>query len=538
MIEKLSNQNRIIIATVLSFLFFATYDYFFIPNKEVVTEQQTKVEKTAAPLATSPAPTVSATSPTPEASKKAPVQTEQNSDDVIVTVSAQRYEIKIDSLGRISKFYLNEKKFLDEEGKRTQLIDQELGPFPLEIRFADEVLNTEAFKTPYIASVNTLRVGRKGARVTLTQSLSDLEVIKTLTFHPDGNYDVSIDLSQPREYFVTPGFRPNIIVDHFTFHGSLIKEADETLTTIDDGDATGQERFIDAKFASSSDRYYTTLFYDFENGLDVVVSPIHEDSPLLFIKGINDLKFSGYIGPKEHRVLSAIDEKLIYAIEYGMMTFMARPLFSLLQFLYSIVGNWGWAIVVLTILIRLVLFPLTYKGMVSMNKLKELAPKVKELQAKHKGDKQKLNTHMMELYKKHGANPMGGCLPILLQIPVFFAIYRVLLNAIELKAAPWILWVGDLSLKDPYFILPIAMGITMYIHQKITPTNFTDPMQEKIMKFLPLIFTFFFLTFPAGLTLYWFINNLFSIAQQHYVNSIFAKAKLVKEEAHIKKGKK
>jgi YidC/Oxa1 family membrane protein insertase len=125
---------------------------------------------------------------------------------------------------------------------------------------------------------------------------------------------------------------------------------------------------------------------------------------------------------------------------------------------------------------------------------------------------------------------MGGCLPILLQIPVFFAIYRVLQNAIELKAAPWILWIEDLAVMDPYFILPVAMGVTMFLHQRITPTNFTDPMQEKIMKYLPLIFTFFFVTFPAGLTLYWFVNNLFSIVQQYYVNSLFAKKKEEKVE--------
>ena len=159
---------------------------------------------------------------------------------------------------------------------------------------------------------------------------------------------------------------------------------------------------------------------------------------------------------------------------------------------------------------------------------------MKEIQTKYKGDPQKINAHVMELYRKHGANPMGGCLPILIQIPIFFAIYRVLLNAIELKGAEWILWINDLAELDPYFILPILMGITMYIQQHITPTNFTDPMQEKIMKFLPLIFTFFFITFPAGLTLYWFVNNLCSIAQQMVVNKIFArhKAQEIAEKRH------
>ena len=196
-------------------------------------------------------------------------------------------------------------------------------------------------------------------------------------------------------------------------------------------------------------------------------------------------------------------------------------MFKALLAIYHFVGNWGWAIVILTIIIRIILFPLTLKGMLSMQKLKDLAPKIKEIQQKYKGDPQKLNAHMMQLYKKHGANPMGGCLPMLLQIPIFFAIYRVLLNAIELKGAPWILWITDLSQKDPYFVLPILMGITMFIHQKITPTTITDPMQKKIFTYLPIVFTFFFLTFPAGLTLYWFVNNILSIIQQLIVNKIF-----------------
>ena len=170
--------------------------------------------------------------------------------------------------------------------------------------------------------------------------------------------------------------------------------------------------------------------------------------------------------------------------------------------------------------------------MMSMNKLKDLAPKMKELQEKYKNEPQKLQAQMMQLYKKHGANPMGGCLPILLQIPVFFAIYRVLLNAIELKGAPWVLWIQDLSIKDPFFILPITMGILMFLQQKITPTTFTDPMQEKVMKFLPLIFTFLFATFPAGLTLYWTINNIASIVQQYAINKLFDKQKKLAAEKH------
>jgi YidC/Oxa1 family membrane protein insertase len=193
------------------------------------------------------------------------------------------------------------------------------------------------------------------------------------------------------------------------------------------------------------------------------------------------------------------------------------------------VYNWGISIILFVVLVRLILFPLTYRGMVSMYKLKELSPKMQELKAKYSKDPQKFQMKMMELYKKEGANPLGGCLPMLLQIPIFFAIYRVLINAIELKGASF-LWINDLSSMDPYFILPVLMGLTMYLHQKITPNNFTDPMQEKIFKFLPVIFTFFFFSFAAGLVLYWTINNILSFLQQLVINKKMEAIEKAKKE--------
>ena len=257
--------------------------------------------------------------------------------------------------------------------------------------------------------------------------------------------------------------------------------------------------------------------------MSVVLSKVGEDKPILFVTGKPHMQLHGYIGPKLYNRLFAISPKLTVAIEYGWFTFIAKPMFSVLNYLHGHLGNWGWAIVFLTLFIRLLLYPLTYRGMVSMQKLKAISPQVKEIQAKYKGEPQKMQAKVMELYKKHGANPLGGCLPMLLQIPVFFAIYRVLLNAIELQGAPWILWIEDMALMDPYYVLPVLMGISMYYQQKMTPSNFTDPMQEKIFKFLPVIFTAFFFTFPAGLVLYWFTNNLFSIAQQVFVNRGFEK---------------
>jgi len=192
------------------------------------------------------------------------------------------------------------------------------------------------------------------------------------------------------------------------------------------------------------------------------------------------------------------------------------------------------------LLVKLVLFPLSYKGMMSMQKLKDLAPKMKELKAKYKGDPAKLNAQMMELYKKNGANPMGGCLPMLLQIPVFFALYRVLLNADELQGAVWISgWIDNLAGADPYYILPVLMGVTMWFQQKITPNNFTDPLQEKIFQWFPVIMAgmFIIMPFPSGLVLYWVVNNIFTIGQQYVINKAYAKHKAAAVAAHKKKEK-
>jgi len=253
----------------------------------------------------------------------------------------------------------------------------------------------------------------------------------------------------------------------------------------------------------------------------VVVSADKDENPISFIKLDNNSEFIGYIGPKYVDTVKSIDKELIDVVQYGVGTFFARNLFFLLDWFYKLVNNWGVAIILLVVLVRIILFPLTYKGMVSMYKLQKLAPKLKEIQQRYKKDPQKLQMHMMKLYKEHNVNPLGGCLPLLLQIPIFYGIYKLLLYSIELKGAQF-LWIKDLSVMDPYFILPVLMGVTMYIHQKLTPTNFQDPMQEKVFKFLPLIFTIMMATFPAGLVLYWTVNNILSIIQQYLINKILS----------------
>jgi YidC/Oxa1 family membrane protein insertase len=522
-LDKMSAQQRVVLATVLAVLFFVFYSYYFVPQPQIDDANTTTTRTTQS----NEAPQVAVRS----AASAAPISTQSvNMDEIIAKVEARDFEIYIDRLGRIAKYFLNGSDFRDENGGRIQLIDASILPLPLEVRFSDAALNDKAFKNPYTADKSNIVLGDESEILILTQELDGVTLTKKITFTQNRGYSAEISLTNPKAYFISTGFRPNVIADGYTFHGAIIKKNDGSIETIEDGDIKKTAAFSNASFAAASDRYYTTLLANFDEKLNVVVSPAKDENPNIFIEGKENLKLIGYIGPKSKANIHTVDERLDDVIEYGFFTWISKPLFSFLYFIHSKVGNWGWSIVIITIIIRLILYPLTYRGMVSMNKLKDLAPKVKELQQKYKDDKQKLNVHVMDLYKKHGANPMGGCLPILIQIPIFFAIYKMLFNTIELKNAEWILWVQDLAEKDPYFILPIAMGLTMFLQQKMTPTTFTDPMQEKIMKFLPLIFTFFFLWFPAGLTLYWFVNNLFSIFQQMYVNKHFKRLKEQEKE--------
>ncbi len=509
--DKLDMNKRVLLATALALVFFIVYDYFVIPKP---------TQKVETNISNTQAPTVEQSTNI----NQAPTMT-TSQENIIAKVESEHFDIEIDRFGRVSQYYLKDKKFQNETNSKLALFDTSLSPKPLEIRYSDSEINSEAFKTNYVASSEFIKLEDK-ATLTLTQTLSNLTVTKELTFYKNGSYDIKLTFDKPIHYFLSTGYRPNVVADEMTFKGALIKEADGSVTMIEDGDAQNQT-MIGAKIASVMDRYYTSALYNLNGNLKVVIQNLNSN-PALFIESDNSINLSGFIGAKDYRLLQSINDELTPIVEYGFFTFISKPIFAVLLFFYELVGNWGWAIVLLTISIRIVLYPLTYKGMVSMNKLKELAPKMKEIQEKYKGDHQKMQTHLMDLYRKHDANPMGGCLPLILQIPVFFAIYRVLLNAIELQGAEWILWINDLSVMDEFFVLPLLMGLTMFIQQKITPSNFTDPIQEKVFRYLPVVFTIFFVMFPAGLVLYWLVNNIFSIGQQHFINKMFENRKLSK----------
>ena len=256
-------------------------------------------------------------------------------------------------------------------------------------------------------------------------------------------------------------------------------------------------------------------------------------SPSLVVRSGAEFTFetSAFVGPKLQGQLEQLDESLKLTVDYGWLTIISQPLFWVLNKVHAFVGNWGLAIILVTILIKMAFYKLTEASGRSMAKMREIQPRMKALQDRYKDDRQALSQAMMELYKREKVNPAAGCLPILIQMPFFLAFYWVLLESVEMRQAPFVLWIGDLSSRDPFFILPIIMGAAMLFQQRLNPAP-ADPVQAKVMQVMPIVFTGFFAFFPAGLVLYWVTNTLLSIAQQWYIN------KIVHEEAAARSGKK
>ncbi len=263
--------------------------------------------------------------------------------------------------------------------------------------------------------------------------------------------------------------------------------------------------------ASQTNHFYSNVLSDQRYVIGAYTQPVTVPA------GASHTFRTGFLaGPKIQSRLEEIAQGLDLTVDYGWLTILSKPIFWLLDHIHDLVGNWGWSIILLTILIKAAFFKLSATSYRSMANMRKLGPRLQALKDRYGDDKQKMNQAMMDMYKTEKINPLGGCLPILVQIPVFIALYWVLLESVELRQAPFILWIEDLSVKDPYFVLPLIMGVSMFIQQKLNPTP-PDPMQAKIMMSLPFVFTIFFAFFPAGLVLYWVVNNILSISQQWYI---------------------
>ncbi len=279
--------------------------------------------------------------------------------------------------------------------------------------------------------------------------------------------------------------------------------------------ATMQHHFVSAAVPPKGEEYNITLGRDGTHALLTQRGPL-KSVPAGTIGRFNETIF---VGPKLQEQLKEVGPRLELTADYGKLTILSQPLFWLLQKVYGFVGNWGWAIIIVTILLKLLFYKLTETSGRSMAKMRTIAPRIKSIQERYKDDRDQLAKQMMEVYKREKINPVAGCLPILVQIPVFLAFYWVLLESVEMRQAPWMLWIQDLSSKDPFFILPILMGVAMFGQFKLNPAP-PDPMQAKIFAFMPVIMTVMMAWFPSGLVLYWLTNTLLSIAQQWNINRV------------------
>lgn len=403
--------------------------------------------------------------------------------------------------------------------------------------------------TPAAGNPSALAAGQDSMKLSFeSQEKGGVKVVKTYTF-TRGSYVIGVDtkIENVGTAPVTPTVYMEIVRDStpvetplfsHTFLGPAVYTDQKHFQKITFSDIDKNK----AEYVNSADNGWVAMVQHYfasawipQQGVkrDIYVEKI---DPSLYRVGVKeqvktiepgqsaDVSARLFAGPEEERVLEGIAPGLDLVKDYGWVTIIAKPLFWLLQKIHGYVGNWGWSIVLLTLLIKAVFFPLSAASYKSMARMKEIAPRMQALRERFKSDPQKMNAALMELYKTEKVNPFGGCLPVVIQIPVFISLYWVLLASVEMRGAPWILWIHDLSQRDPFFILPVLMAGSMFLQTRLNPTP-PDPVQAKMMMFMPIAFSVMFFFFPAGLVLYYVVNNVLSIAQQYYITRTIGKKK-------------
>lgn len=536
-------ERRLLLAIVLSFIVVFASNFFMTKNmpktakkNEVKSEASAVSGTDAAKAIELPAGTVAPAQATDDSSLP-PAESLKE-----VTVRTKLFTAVFTNYGaRLKTLKLNEYKV--EQKRDSELIDlvgvAELTNLPLDVHF---------FTTENVKSLtgNELFNIKSGALDLVSNPTNNklefscvtpdgLQVTKIFTFSNDRyniDLDVQIKNSAPSKVFgkmninwierFTPDKKDRASnLETFAFDTKEVKRA-----TYKDLEKAPQTITGAVKWSGFLSKFFLTAFIP-EDMNDTTFFTQKLDGDLYLIRmltgnlGIDSgetklIKYSIYLGPKMSANLKPYGVGLQSAINFGFFSIIAIPLMEILQFFYRYTHNYGIAIIFLTIIIKIIFFPLTQKSYKAMKDMQKVAPLINELKEKYKDDKERLNKEVLELYRRHRVNPVGGCFPVVLQMPVFFALYQVLLNSVELRHAPFYFWITDLSSKDPYYITPVIMGVTMLIQQKMSPTA-GDKNQQKIMLIMPIVFTFMFANFPAGLVIYWLVNNIISIFQQGYV---------------------
>ena len=546
-------EKRLIVAIVLSFLVLMGYQYLFVkPEKARLNPPVT----TTAPSTTAAVPgTAAAVQEAPKPAPAAPAAALPAPDlaavagqaETDVVVDTPLYRAVWSNKGGVLKSWVL-KKHKNSQKQDLELVPAlaaEIGRYPFSLGLDDAALAGRLNGALFEPSAPGLELadGAKGEIRFVYSDGASLKAEKTYGF-TGGSYVMTTEIrvwkdGQPATASVLwgPGIG-NMTLDeaklsYSALRGSAVYTGGKVVRMNERKFKAGQNAYNFVDWAAYEENYFMALFllppqrgqavFQKESG-EIAAGPV----PAFFIYVTEPTQ--AFLGPKDSRALKAFGHDANKAIDYGMFGFIAEILLAATRYFHSLVPNWGVAIILLTIALKLLFFPLTYSSTKSMTKMAEIQPKVKALQAKYKKSKtditqrQAMNEEMMKLYKEHGINPAGGCLPLLIQLPVFWGVFRMLVVAIEFRHAPFALWLTDLSVKDPFYVTPILMGITQFISQKMTPST-APPSQAKMMLIMPFVMTIFFINFQSGLVLYWLTTNVLQIIQQALMNNMMKKAK-------------
>jgi len=550
-------EKRVFLAIFLSFAILAIYQYYFVPAPKPVQTTQTG----APPAVTAPTPAPAAPAGTPAApapASAAPLVGDKEARDV--TVDTDTVTAVFTTRGAALKSWKLKKyrstiESRDPAGNVTstsvpfEVVPQDVPetlPHALTLATDDPTLSATLKNALYLPSASGLSLGAGSGTLTFEyRDASGLTARKTIQFQPDGKsylikVDAAVDVAgrpQPVSLDWGPavglGYNPD---GSREFPRRAIQSRDGKVERLTASNLQKQSRYeATLRFAGVEDQYFVVAAMPqgaVRADYQPITLPVPNDpqnrtrSFIAFsmrVPATAAVPF--YIGPKDLDRLHAVDPELTYAIDFGFFRPLVVPLLQALKWIHGYVGNYGWSIILLTLFINLVMFPLRHRSMVSMRKMQSLQPEVKSIQdryAKYKitdPERQKMNQEMAALYKQRGVNPASGCVPMLLTMPVLFAFYAMLNASIELRGAPFVGWLHDLSVRDPYFITPVLMGLTMFWQQRMMPST-ADPVQQKMFLFMPIVFTAMFLYAPSGLVVYWFVSNLLAIGQQYITNRL------------------
>lgn len=524
-------DKKTVLAVVLSlavvlgwnFWYYHRYKDTLEANLHAVEKQTT--DKEVKPVAAPPSPAVVA--PAGAVDPMAAIPTEQPVNARIITVDTGVARIVLSNAGGVVQS-LQLAKFSDDSGSAVEMVDAKSPLKPLSLKFATpeatQKINKTLFATDAPESI-ILTSEQPDATVAFHLSLDNGVIItKKLAFSRD-SYKIGLDVAVTVPGAEVTGSSFGLAwtglggdKDKISYHGPVVlvdgkRQADAPKVN-EPKDYEGKvlwsgltDKYFCSVFLLDAEKSKVTAAQPYDKGYEVTVHLASNAGPN---------KLTLYAGPKDHLILNKAGYELHRIIYYGWFDIIANPIYMALLWINTFVGNYGWTVIILTILIKSLFWPMTQASFRSMEKMRVVQPQLKKLQDRYKNDKAKLNEEMIALYKEHKINPLSGCLPIVLQIPVFVALYKVLLESIELKGAPFMLWIHDLSMKDPYYVFPVLMGISMFVQQKMSPAS-TDPVQRNVMLLLPVVFTVMFINFPAGLVVYWLVNNLLSILQQYII---------------------